>query len=199
MRRTSGAGLRACLAVAALSAACGGSGAATPSAHMPTADPTLGAPLPESAQSAARPSATRLTSQPAAMRPISASARLFTSQTSSIAEAEVRVLRDEAAWSATWRALQPEPAEGPVPAVDFARDMVVVVAGGERTSGGHAVRVDGVSDAAGGRGLVLHVTRTAPGEGCMTTMAITAPVDVVRVPRADGPVRLDARDVAAAC
>jgi len=198
--QTRGAGSRACLGAAVLSAACGGNTAASRPAQMPTADTTLGAATPESARASVAPSAAPSTAQPAAMRPLPASAHLLTSQTSPIAEAEVRVLRDQAAWAATWRALQPEPAARPVPpAVDFAREMVVVVAIGERSSGGHAVRVDGVSDAPDGGGFVLHVTRTTPGEGCMTTMAITAPVDVVRMPRMEGPVRLEARDVAVAC
>jgi hypothetical protein len=200
MWRTRGAGAWACLAGTVLGAACGGNGAAPRPARMPTADTTLGAAMPESARASAPPSAVASTGQLAAMRPLPASAHLLTSQTSPIVEAEVRVLRDQAAWAATWRALQPEPAARPVPpAVDFAREMVVVVAVGERSSGGHAVRVDGVSDAPDGGGFVLHVTRTTPGEGCMTTMVITAPVDVVRMPRMEGPVRLEARDVAVAC
>jgi hypothetical protein len=82
--------------------------------------------------------------------------------------------------------------------VDFAREMVVLVAMGERPSGGHSLRVDGVSDAPNG-GLVVHVTRTSPGPQCMSITMMTAPLDVVRVPRATGAVRLQTRDVAQPC
>jgi hypothetical protein len=87
---------------------------------------------------------------------------------------------------------------GAAPAVDFAREMVVLVAAGEQSSGGHSVRVNGTSTGADGA-LVVHVTRTAPGPGCMSTMVITSPVDVVRVPRVAGAVRTDTRTVAEPC
>jgi hypothetical protein len=166
-------------------AAVGGSAAAPPD--------TGGEPLPESLVAApaprGRPSAAPApSSQPATMRPLAESAHLFTSQDSQTDEPGVRVLRDRAAWEAAWRQLQAGLAAGPAPAVDFAREMVVVVAAGQKSSGGHAVRVDGTSTAPDGA-LVLHVTATAPGEGCMSTMALTSPVDVVRVPRAPGAVR----------
>jgi hypothetical protein len=132
------------------------------------------------------------------MRPLDASAHLLTTDMSLAGEPEVRVLRDRAAWEATWQQLQAGAVVGPAPAVDFAREMVVVVAAGQKSSGGHAIRVDGTSTGPGGA-LMLHVTETAPGEGCMSTMAITSPLDVVRVPRAAGAVRTVTRRVAAPC
>jgi hypothetical protein len=132
------------------------------------------------------------------MRPLDAAAHLFTTTTSQGGEPGLQVVRDRAAWERTWRQLHGGDAGGPAPAVDFTRDMVVVAAAGEKSSGGHAVRVEGTSAAADGA-LVVHVTETAPGEGCMSTMQITSPVDVVRVPRTAGPVRPNTRRVAEPC
>jgi hypothetical protein len=132
------------------------------------------------------------------MRPLAASAHLYASSTSQAGEPGLRVLRDAAAWEAAWRELQAGLAAGPAPAVDFARDMVVVVAAGERPSGGHNLRVEGTSTAADGA-LVVHVTTTEPGEGCMSAAVITSPVDVVRVPRTAGPVRAATRTVRQPC
>jgi hypothetical protein len=132
------------------------------------------------------------------MRPLAESAHLFTSENATAREPGLRVLRDRAAWEAEWRALQAGLAVGAAPTVDFAREMVVLVAAGEQSSGGHSVRVNGTSTGADGA-LVVHVTRTAPGPGCMSTMVITSPVDVVRVPRVAGAVRADTRTVAEPC
>jgi hypothetical protein len=158
-----------------------------------TAAPATGAPAAVApAEQPAQPV------RPSAMRPLAESAHLFTSENGAAGEPGLRVVRDRAAWEAEWRALQAGLAAGPAPAVDFARDMVVVVAAGEQSSGGHRVRVDGTSPGPDGT-LVVHVTRTAPGPGCMSTMAITSPVDVVRVPRAAGAVRANTRTVAEPC
>jgi hypothetical protein len=169
-------------AVAALAAGCGN---APPTARLGSTgvQPAADQPLP---------------TQPAAMRPLAASAHLYTSETSQGGEPGVRVLRDAAAWEGAWRELHAGLAAGPAPAVDFGREMVVVVAAGERPSGGHALRVDATSTAPDGA-LVLHVTATAPGEGCMSTAVITSPVDVVRVPRTAGAVRADTRTVRQRC
>jgi hypothetical protein len=132
------------------------------------------------------------------MRTLDAAAHLLTTTTAQPGEPGLQVVRDRAGWERAWGQLQGGAAAGPAPAVDFAREMVVVVAAGEKPSGGHAVRIDGTSTAADGA-LVVHVTETAPGEGCMSTMQMTAPVDVVRIPRVAGAVRANTRRVAEPC
>lgn len=98
------------------------------------------------------------------------------------------VVRDAASWRARWdainREMQPAP---PVPAVDFSREMVVVAALGRRPSGGWSIVVD--SAVWRGDAVEVFVRQLAPGRGCFTTAAISSPVDVVRVPRRDAPVR----------
>ncbi len=193
------------LVLATAAARCGGSGAGGPSAGGPAAGQPTGAGgaaaeslVVAAVAPSAVPAAQPPVPSPAAMRPLAESAHLFTSQTAQGGEPGVRVLRDAAAWEAAWRELQAGLAAGPAPAVDFARDMVVVVAAGERSSGGHTVRVDGTSTAADGA-LLLHVTATAPGDGCMSAAVVTSPVDVVRVPRAPGAVRATTRTVRQPC
>jgi hypothetical protein len=81
--------------------------------------------------------------------------------------------------------------------VDFSRQMVILVATGTRNSGGHGIRVDEVSrqnDA-----MVVRYTVTRPGPDCMTTQSITSPVTAVSVPRMDGPVTFDRREVVEDC
>ena len=163
----------------------GASGSASPDSAPVTADssPTLTSAAP-AAGADVRPDQPTLT-------------RLVSATTSGFTEPAELVLRDAPALAEAWRTLHGGiPAESP-PAVDLARDMVVLVALGERSSGGHAVRVDGVS--AAGDGATVRYTATRPGASCMTTMEITSPVDAVRVPRVDGAVRFERRDVVREC
>jgi hypothetical protein len=85
------------------------------------------------------------------------------------------VIRDAATWAQFWSEL----GAGVRPEVDFSRDLVVAVASGERTSGGHDIAVEEVTRSGGD--LRITVVETAPGAECMTTAALTQPVDVVKM------------------
>ena len=108
------------------------------------------------------------------------------------------VVRDDALWRATWAAIwsnqRPEPA---LPAVDLAREMVVVAALGARASGGYGILVDSASRR--GETLVVHVRTIGPGPTCYVTAALTQPVDAVRLARHDGPVEFDERTDVRSC
>ena len=85
----------------------------------------------------------------------------------------------------------------PPPPIDFRRRMLLVAALGQRPTGGFGIRI--VSVARRGPGLVATVVRTSPGRRCGTIQALTEPVDVVVVPRAEGPVRWRFRDEVTRC
>ena len=63
--------------------------------------------------------------------------------------------------------------------MDFSRDAVVVVAGGQRSTGGYSIAVDQALRT--GSELSLNVIETTPAPGCIMTQALTQPVDVVVV------------------
>jgi hypothetical protein len=88
------------------------------------------------------------------------------------------VIRDPANWGHFWSEL----GAGVRPEVDFRNDLVIAVAAGERSSGGHDIEVRQVT-LAGGQ-LRIAVLETYPSSGCVTTAAMTQPVDVVMVPAA---------------
>jgi hypothetical protein len=88
------------------------------------------------------------------------------------------VIRDPATWAHFWSEL----GAGVRPDVDFRNDLVIAVAAGERPSGGHDIEVRQVGRAGGQ--LRIEVLETYPSTGCMTTAALTQPVDVVMVPAA---------------
>jgi hypothetical protein len=96
------------------------------------------------------------------------------------------VIRDSIAWGAFWSQAHSlmEPVSA-APSVNFADSMLLVAALGTRATGGHTVTIDSV---ARGASLRAFVTTATPGPDCMPTMAITWPVQAVRVPRFDGSV-----------
>jgi hypothetical protein len=102
-------------------------------------------------------------------------------------------VRDQAAWQEVWAELHNE-SPAPLPAIDFRREMVVVVVG----PGCHGVVT--VSSIARLEGQLLV---SAEGESCSETLAICAILDfsvhVIRVPRLDLPVRVDVRDRGKLC
>ena len=86
-------------------------------------------------------------------------------------------------------ALPPEPAQ---PAVDYAREVVVGVALGERRTGGFAVEIVGATR----RGATLEVTvrETKPAPGAMTMQVLTYPWTLAAV-TVDGEIdRVAAKD-----
>ena len=86
------------------------------------------------------------------------------------------VIRDANGWAAFWSEL----GAGDRPAVDFTRDLVIAVAAGQQSSGGHEIAVDRVAQNNGE--LRIEVVEKSPSPNCMTTSALTQPVDVVVVP-----------------
>ncbi len=88
------------------------------------------------------------------------------------------VIRDPVTWSQFWSEL----GAGVKPNVDFGRDLVIAVASGERSSGGHDIEVQRVTRTGGE--LRIEVVQTSPGPGCMAASVMTQPVDVVMVPAA---------------
>ena len=66
------------------------------------------------------------------------------------------------------------------PAIDFTQEYVIGVFAGEKSSGGNMIEVTDVSDLGDTR--TFSITLTAPGEGCLTSQAITSPYQFIRVP-----------------
>lgn len=92
------------------------------------------------------------------------------------------VIRSQKSWRRAWQALNrgvtPPPA---APSIDFRRSMLLLVTQGYRPTAGYAIDVAGVSKAAAR--LVVDVEEHSPGPGCFVAQHVTAPYDVVRVPR----------------
>jgi hypothetical protein len=103
-------------------------------------------------------------------------------------------LRWAATWNQFWGTLEPKP---PASSVDFATERVLLVALGMRFSGGYDIAVDSVVGYQGG--TTVYLTGRSPGQGCIVTGALSAPAQLVRVPRPPEPVTFQQRDVVTPC
>jgi hypothetical protein len=112
--------------------------------------------------------------------------RILAQNTSGYAERVELVVRDRKAFESAWRTVFAGNQGAPLPEVDFARSIVVLIALGEQRTGGYSVEVDRVART--GDAAVVHYTVTGPGPGCMSTMMITSPVEIVSMPRVAGTV-----------
>jgi hypothetical protein len=99
---------------------------------------------------------------------------------SGITAPERLVIGDDSSYARFWSTLA---VGGERPPVDFTRDVVVAVGGGQRSTGGYSIAVDRV--ARSGAGVSVDVVQTTPGAGCIMSQALTQPVDVVVVAGAD--------------
>lgn len=132
------------------------------------------------------------------VNPVQQSAtHLLTAGTSGFTEGEELVIRSDTELAAAWKTAHAGIPGNPAPAIDMAHNMVVLLALGQRRTGGYTIRFDSITRE--GAGAVVHYTATSPGPGCMTTQMITSPIDVVSVPSVEGAVRFERSDVTDRC
>lgn len=89
------------------------------------------------------------------------------------------------------------PAAAERPAIDFSREAVILVALGQRPTGGYEVEITTVQ-ARGDTAVVLYVERR-PGPRCMTTQALTSPYHIVAIAPPPGSVRFEGETLTREC
>ena len=98
------------------------------------------------------------------------------------------VITDQATLEEVWNRVFATMTEPPaVPTVDFAHERVLVAALGARSSGGYRIEFDLATEENGD--VVAEVRTSSPGAHCATSLAITQPVDIVKLPLSGGPIR----------
>ena len=108
------------------------------------------------------------------------------------------VIRDQPSWEAAWERLylrsRPVP---PLPEIDFSREVVVLVALGNRATGGYGILIDGAATTASEATIL--VRSISPGAKCGVTAALTQPVDIARMTRRQIDVRFSERSEVQQC
>ena len=117
---------------------------------------------------------------------------------SGIQQRERTVIRRQDDWQAFWTRAFNRQMPAPAPAAaGFSREVGIVAALGGTATGGYAVSIDSVSTTPGT--THVFVTERSPGRQCVTTQALTQPVDAVAVADAGGAVRFHERSVVHEC
>ncbi len=93
-------------------------------------------------------------------------------------------MRTAAEWKALWKDHAPTEK---MPAVDFAKDMVVGIFLGTKPSAGHEVEIVGVRPE--GKDLIVEYVQKQPAPGTMAAQILTEPFHLVAVPKHAGTVR----------
>lgn len=103
--------------------------------------------------------------------------------------AQTMVYRDSAAFRSAWAQLFPIPSMRPaLPAIDFEKFRVFIVASGTRSSGGYRLALDEghvVGDTA-----LISITEFTPPAGCGVTMDLTAPAVAIAAPQSPAGFRI---------
>jgi PrcB C-terminal len=105
---------------------------------------------------------------------------------SNIDEAKQVVVRTDAEWTKLWQQHSPD---RPRPAVDFAKDMIVGVFMGSRSTAGYNISI--VSTFAKDGNVLVRYQESAPRPGTMAAQVLTFPYHLVAIPKASGEVRFE--------
>lgn len=117
---------------------------------------------------------------------------------SGIADSTRVVVRDSTSWRQLWTELtRPFVPPPPLPAIDFAHEMIVVAALGARPTAGYDIVIEGA--ARDSSGVEVAVRRTSPGAGCPVLAVVTQPVDLARLPTIAGGTRFHERTIVTPC
>src|SRR5690349_2251334 len=103
---------------------------------------------------------------------------------SGVRDARQEVIRDAATWEKFWEQHSVSAGSAAkIPAVDFAKEMVIAVTMGMKRTGGYRIEIARVEPA--GKSLKIFVKQTSPPPGALTIQALTAPFHFVAVPKSD--------------
>ena len=108
------------------------------------------------------------------------------------------VVRNRDEWIALWsRITANHGPKRPAPDIDFEKEMLLVAAMGTRATGGYTIEIEAVD--LDSSAITASVRGRSPGKSCGTIAALTAPVDIVRIPRSDLPVRFVEETIVTDC
>ncbi len=92
-----------------------------------------------------------------------------------------QAVRGQDEWTRIWQGFHAGQSSVPeLPAIDFARETVVLAAAGTQSSGCFGVEIEGVT-LERNRRVEIDVVETVPGPNCVCTAALTQPAHLVSV------------------
>jgi hypothetical protein len=122
-----------------------------------------------------------------ALEPYDAVDHLYKNAKSKLPSSVRLAIMDTADWTAVWKRVVGDASTAPVPAVDFSREMLLVVGMGQAPCMGYQINIDTVFRDKDKR-IYAVVRERHHGSRCGCLNEVVSPVDVVRVPRTVRPV-----------
>jgi hypothetical protein len=122
-----------------------------------------------------------------ALEPYDAVDHLYKNAKSQLPSSVRLAIMDTADWTAVWKRVVGSASVAPVPAVDFSREMLLVVGMGQAPCMGYQINVDTVFRDKDKR-IYAVVRERHHGSRCGCLNEVVSPVDVVRVPKTVRPV-----------
>jgi PrcB C-terminal len=105
---------------------------------------------------------------------------------SNVDSARQIVIRTEADWTKLWQQHSPDRQR---PTVDFAKDMIVGVFMGSRSTAGYNISI--VSTFAKDGNVLVRYQESTPRPGTMTAQVLTFPYHLVAIPKTAGEVKFE--------
>ena len=140
------------------------------------------------------------------MRPMIAGQRMPFMTGSGIWDQLRLVVRDRDLWVDVWKRIHrldpyrgPYPEPPPLPEIDFSREMLIVAAMGRRPSSAYGIIIDGAYAYERNYRLEVFVRSIENQKGCGALTIMTAPLDIVRLPRTDRTVLFRETEVVPEC
>jgi len=129
------------------------------------------------------------------LTPVGATARVYYDDSPAYRDSVRMIVREASTWQMVWaRATSTQASPAPLPAIDFSREIVVLVGAGRMTPGDQ-IHVDSVGVRGGAFVVVVRTTVE-----CRPFPAEAYPMEIVRVSRSDKtPSFVERRDRAAHC
>jgi hypothetical protein len=117
------------------------------------------------------------------------------------------VVRDREIWADVWKRIHsfgptysiPQLPPPPLPDIDFSREMVVVAAMGRRPSSAYSIIIEGAYTYERSYRLEIDVRSKENRNGCAAYPVMTAPIDMVRLPKTDRTVLFRETEVVPDC
>src|SRR6185503_20248486 len=133
-----------------------------------------------------------------ALEPYDAVDHLYRNAKSSLPTGIRLAVLDTADWAAIWQRLVGKSSTAPVPAVDFSREMLLIVVMGQAPCMAYEINVDTVFRDKDKR-IYAVVRERHHGARCGCLNEVVSPVDVIRVPRTIRPVTFLERQESNVC
>ncbi len=102
------------------------------------------------------------------------------------------IIKDNSAWSSLWEVVHSTRSPKPkIPEIDFSKEMIVAVFQGMQATGGHAIKIEKITEKV--NSIEIFIEETVPAPESFVTDALTNPYHIIKTKRVDKEVFFKAK------